>query len=91
MISRDIEECKNGWMDDLQLYVLFNSFSVISGRWVDDNERLCAVEPRLWLGRVCHDWGLNPRPLDRRPGLNPLSYQGSNKNEVKGKFRKIKS
>ena len=29
-------------MDDLRFYVLFNSISVISGRWVDDNERLCA-------------------------------------------------
>ena len=28
-------------MDDLQFYVLFNSISVISGRRVDDNERLC--------------------------------------------------
>ena len=34
----------NGWMDDLRFYALFNSISVISGRWVDDNEKLCAVE-----------------------------------------------
>ena len=34
-------------MDDLQFYVLFNSISVISGRWDIDNERLCATEPRL--------------------------------------------
>ena len=34
-----------GWMDDLRFYVLFNSVSVISGRWADDNERLCAMEP----------------------------------------------
>ena len=27
------------WMD-LQFYILFNSISVISGRWADDNERL---------------------------------------------------
>ena len=40
----------DGWMDDAIL-CLFNSFSVISGRWADDNERLCAMEPRLWLGR----------------------------------------
>ena len=31
---------KDGWMDDLQFYILFNSISVISGRWADDNERL---------------------------------------------------
>ena len=35
------------WMDDLQLYILFNSMSVISGQWVDGNERLCAIESRL--------------------------------------------
>ena len=33
---------KDGWMDDLRFYVLFNSVSVISGRWADDNERLCS-------------------------------------------------
>ena len=32
-------------MDDLRFYVLFNSISVILGRRVDDNERLCAMEP----------------------------------------------
>ena len=31
-------------MDDLRFYVLFNSISVISGRWEVDNERLCAME-----------------------------------------------
>ena len=36
-------------MDDLQFYVLFNSISVISGQCLDDNERLCAMELRLWL------------------------------------------
>ena len=30
-------------MDDLRLYVLFNSIPVISGRCSDDDERLCAV------------------------------------------------
>ena len=30
-------------MDDLRFYILFNSISVISGRWADDNERLCAM------------------------------------------------
>ena len=34
--------CTRHWglMDDLQLYILFNSISVISGQWVKDNERL---------------------------------------------------
>ena len=42
---------KHGWIDDLQFYVLFNSISVISGRYSDDNERLCAMEHRLRLRR----------------------------------------
>ena len=32
-------------MDDLRFNVLFNSISVISGRWANDNERLCAMNP----------------------------------------------
>ena len=55
----------DGWMDDLQFYVLFNRISVISGRWVDVNERLCAMEPRLRLRRVRLEWGLNPGLLDQ--------------------------
>ena len=35
------EVSMNGWMDDLQVYVLFNSISVISGGSLDDNENLC--------------------------------------------------
>ena len=38
------QNTKDGWMVDLQFYVLFNSISVISGRCLDDNERLCAME-----------------------------------------------
>ena len=55
----------DGWMDDLQFYVLFNSISVISGQWVDDNERLCAMEPRLQLRRFRLKQGLNSGPLDQ--------------------------
>ena len=39
------------WEDDLLFYVLFNSISVIQGRCLDDNERLCAVELCLLLRR----------------------------------------
>ena len=39
--------CRNEWMDDLRFYVIFNSISVISGRWLADNERICAIEPLL--------------------------------------------
>ena len=38
-------------MDDLRFDVLFNSISVISGRWADDNKRLCAMESSLRLKR----------------------------------------
>ena len=38
-----------GWIDDLRFYVLLNSISVISGRCLDDNERMCAMELRLRL------------------------------------------
>ena len=41
----------DGWIDDLRFYVLCNSISVISGRCDVDNERLCAMEPRLRLRR----------------------------------------
>ena len=44
---------------DLQFYVLFNSMSVISGQWADDNERLCVMEPYLWLRRTCLECGSN--------------------------------
>ena len=35
----------DGQMDDLQFYVCFNSISVISGQWVEDNGPLCAMDP----------------------------------------------
>ena len=37
--------------DDLRFYVVFDSISVISGRCLDDNERLCARKLRLRLRR----------------------------------------
>ena len=52
-------------MDDLRFYVLFNSISVISGRWADDNERLCAMGPRLRLRRFRLERGSNSGPLDQ--------------------------
>ena len=39
------------WMNDLRFYVLFNSISVISGRRMGGNERLCALKSRLPLKR----------------------------------------
>ena len=52
----------DGWMEDLRLYVLFNSILVISGRWLDDNERLCAMELRLRLERFLSQAGIEPSP-----------------------------
>ena len=50
-ICSKFHENIDGWMDDLLFYVLFNSISVVSGRCLDDNERLCAMEFRLRLRR----------------------------------------
>ena len=47
-------------MGDLRFYVLFNSVSVISGRWTDDNERLRAMEPRLRSKRSPPQAGIEP-------------------------------
>ena len=49
-----------GLDNDLQFHVLFNSISIISGQWADDNERLCAMEPRLRLRRFRLERGSNP-------------------------------
>ena len=38
---------RNRWADDLGFYVFLKSISVISERWGDDYERLCAMEPAL--------------------------------------------
>ena len=40
------------WMNDLRVYVLFNSISVISGRCMDDNEMLCAMELRFTVEKI---------------------------------------
>ena len=37
-IARERWILKDWWMDDLRLYVLCNSISIISGRWLGDNE-----------------------------------------------------
>ena len=49
----------------MQFYVLFNNISVISGRWVDDHEMLCAMEPRLRLRIFRLERGSNLEPLDQ--------------------------
>ena len=37
-------------MIGLRIYILFNSILVISGQWMDDNERL--MLPHLWLEKT---------------------------------------
>ena len=39
----------DGWVDDLQFYVVFNSIADVEGRCEDDNQRLYAIAPRLRL------------------------------------------
>ena len=46
--------------DDLQFYILFNSISVISGKWLGDKERLCAMESHLQSERLPPQVGLEP-------------------------------
>ena len=58
-------------MDDLKDYVPFNSIPVISGRWADDNERLCAMELRLRLRRFRHERASNRTARTVGQGLTP--------------------
>ena len=48
----------DGWMT-CSFYVLFNNISVISGRCLDNNERLCAMELRLGMRRFHLEQGSN--------------------------------
>ena len=55
-----------GWMDyQVAITVLFNSISVISERWADDNEMLYAMKLRLRLRRFRLERGLNSGQLDQ--------------------------
>ena len=45
-------------MDDLGFYILFNSISIILGQWLDNNERLCAMEPDFQSERFPPQAGL---------------------------------
>ena len=53
------------YLDYLRFYVLFNSISVILGLWTNCNKSLCAMEPRLRLGKFHYKRGSNSRPLDK--------------------------
>ena len=45
-------------MDDLPFYIFFNRSSVISGWWVDDNEKLCAMETSFTVEMISPRAGL---------------------------------
>ena len=45
-------------MDNYRFYVLFNIFSIISGQWEDDNERMCTMESCLGIDRYLTQAGL---------------------------------
>lgn len=42
----------NGWMDDLAIYIHFNYISVISGRFEDYYEELCAMTCHVVSNRI---------------------------------------
>ena len=53
-------------------------FFVISGQWLGDNERLCAVEPCLRLERfLALGWARTRTARSVGQGLKLLSYRGS--------------
>ena len=51
-------------MDDLRFYILFNSISVLSGQWLDDNENMWA-NGTLFMVMNVGGGGFKPEPLDQ--------------------------
>ena len=69
MVPKVFEPLMDGWMDDLQFYILTNRVSVISGQKADDSESLCEMEPCLQLKRSLPQVGIEPgtaRSVDQR-------------------------
>ena len=52
-------------MDDMRFYVHLNTILAISGRWVSDDEKQCAMEPNLKDPHLKR--GSNPGQLDQQP------------------------
>ena len=63
-------------MNDLRFYLLLNSIPVISGRRLGNNERLCAMEPRLRLKKFLPQAGLKLGTAKSADQRRPLSYGG---------------
>ena len=61
------------WMT-CDFYVLFKSIYIISGQWVGDNKRLCAIESVYNRKDSRLQQGLNTDCLIIRLALNSLSY-----------------
>ena len=64
------------WMDDLQLYVLFNGISVISGWWMSDDESCEKWDPVDDWKDPNLQWVLNPGLLDQHAKLLDLAVLG---------------
>ena len=72
----------DGWLAILRP---FNSISVISGRWESENERLCAIEPRILVSKYSAYSRIRARDSQiSRSALKPLSYQGFYRAEPEG-------
>ena len=56
------------WLDDMRVYLIFNSISVISGQWIGDNEMLYALKPLLRMKMFPNPVGLEP-VIGRSAGL----------------------
>ena len=52
------------WMDGL-FYILFNSISVISVRWADDNEEVMCSRTPFTFEKSSPRAGIDPGPLDQ--------------------------
>ena len=64
-------------MDNLKFYILVNSISIISGRWIGDNERLCTMNPVDNGKELYLKWGLTGDHQLSGPVLNLLSCWSS--------------
>ena len=74
-------------MDEgLAIYIIFNSISVISGRWAGDNERMCAMEPLLRLRRFRLE---GARTRDARSLGQRLTHSAKTKTDILNARNKI--
>ena len=69
---RHIDRLCDGSLDDFRFNIFFNSISVILGRCMGDNERLCAMEPRTQWTRSRPQAGLKSGMA--RPAGQCLTY-----------------